>query len=139
MHAYNATNLSSELYNSAQVASDAAGAPVKNTVPTIANGKVYVGTQTSVAVYGLYSATPPASAPSFSIPGGTYSSAVTVSITEATAGTTVYYTTDGSTPTTSSNIYSTPITIAGSATLSAMAVGGGYRTSPVTTATYVIS
>ena len=135
LHAYDATNLSSELYNSAQAASDAAGAPVKFTVPTIANGKVYVGTQASVAVYGLFSGSPQAAAPFFSTPGGTYSSAVAVTITDATAGAEVFYTTDGSTPTTSSNLYTGPITIGFTATLSAMAVGGGYRTSPVTTAT----
>src|SRR6266852_8182172 len=138
LHAYDATNLSSEIYNSSNVPSDAAGAQVKFTVPTIANGKVYVGTQTSVAVYGLLSGLPQAAAPSFSVPGGTYSSPVTVTITEATAGTTVYYTTDGSTPTTSSNVYTGPITISVRTTLSAMAVGGGYRSSPITTATYVI-
>jgi hypothetical protein len=52
LHAYDALDLSRELYASNQTPGDQLDGAVKFTVPTVANGKVYVGTQSSIAAFG---------------------------------------------------------------------------------------
>jgi hypothetical protein len=58
LRVYDATNLSTELYNSAAQPQDSPGPSVKFAVPTVVNGKVYVGTATQLAVFGLVGSLP---------------------------------------------------------------------------------
>ena len=53
LHAYDPLNLSTEFWNSSQAARDQAGTGIKFSVPTVANGKVYIGTRNELDVYGL--------------------------------------------------------------------------------------
>ncbi len=66
LHAYDATDVSVELYNSNQATSqrDQFGAGNKFIVPTVANGKVYVGTTNGVGVFGLSGTSGAAAVPS---------------------------------------------------------------------------
>ena len=78
-------------------------------------------------------------APTFSVPAGTYTSAQTVPITDATAGATIYYTTNGTTPSTSSTRYTGPVTVSTNEMIEAIAVASGYTNSSVAAASYFIS
>jgi sugar lactone lactonase YvrE/ribonuclease HI len=76
--------------------------------------------------------------PTFSPGSATFSTAQTVTLSDSTAGAVIYYTTDGTAPTTASDVYSFPIAVNGNATLQAVAVAPGYSQSPAASATYVI-
>jgi len=80
-----------------------------------------------------------AATPSFSPAGGTYSSSQTVTLTDTTPGSTIFYTTDGSTPTTNSLVYTGPLSISSTHTLNAIASANGYMNSSVATAAYTIN
>ncbi len=95
-------------------------------------------TASGVASSGYTITLPTVATPIFTPAAGTYSSTLSVTITDTTSGSTIYYTTDGSTPTTSSTVYSTPLTVAASTTINAIAVAANYQNSPVTTAQYMI-
>nr|WP_189259620.1 chitobiase/beta-hexosaminidase C-terminal domain-containing protein [Lentzea flava] len=76
--------------------------------------------------------------PTFSPPGGSYTSGQTVTITTATSGATIRYTVDGSTPTSSSPVYSGPISVPSSRTINAIGIKSGLTNSTVASATYTI-
>jgi subtilase family serine protease len=81
---------------------------------------------------------PPAAAPSFSPAAGTFTTPQTVTLSDATPGVNIYYTTNGSNPSTSSTLYTGPITVATTTTIKAIAAGNGYGPSSIATAIYTI-
>jgi len=95
----------------------------------------------SAVATGVYKIAMPsaAPAPTFSPTPGTYTSAQAVTLTDGAAGAAIYYTTDGSTPTTASTRYSSPISVPASATIEAIAVASGCASSAVTRGTYEIA
>jgi hypothetical protein len=139
LYAFDATNLGNLLYTSSQVPGrDSPGTGIKFATPTIANGRVYVGGQRLVSVYGLLPATlPTVQTPIVSPAPGTYTAAQMVSLADDTPNAIIYYTLDGSTPTTASAIYSAPLPITATTTVNAIAVENGYNPSSTLSATYL--
>ena len=126
------------------------GSTPSDTVGTVYSGPVSVSatttlkavayasglTNSSVAtsVYNILAATP-----SFSPAGGNYTTAQTVAISTATAGASIRYTLDGSTPTaTVGVVYSGPVTVSATTTLKAVAYSSGLTNSGVATSVYNI-
>jgi Chitobiase/beta-hexosaminidase C-terminal domain/Abnormal spindle-like microcephaly-assoc'd, ASPM-SPD-2-Hydin len=113
----------------------------------VATGTTTLGLATSYEL--TYSSTPgspftvalaaPAATPTISLPSGKYTSAQDVMISDSTPGASIYYTINGSTPTTASTLYSGAISVSTTTTIQAIAVASGYATSAVASATYTIS
>jgi glucosylceramidase len=84
----------------------------------------------------------PAATPAFWPAPGSYSQSQagqTVSLSDATPNATIYYTTDGTTPTTSSTQYSNPITITSTTTIQAIATAASYSESATASGVYTLT
>jgi hypothetical protein len=93
---------------------------------------VKAGYTHSPIVANLYNIQSPPAPPTFSPAAGTYSNAQFVTITDSVPGTTIYYTVNGTAPTTASKKYTGPIAVKSSSAIQAIAVATGYDpTSPV--------
>ncbi len=136
LRAYDASNISSTLYSSStNSARDNPGASVKFVVPTVANGKVYVGTNSALAVYGLLNGSQQAAAPAISPAGQSFTGTLNVTITDSTPGASIFYSTTG-TATTSSTPYTGPIALTSTTTISAIASAPGFLQSLPVSQTY---
>ena len=101
--------------------------------------KKYESTYEFNAGSQLFVHKPKVLAPTFSPAAGAVAANTEVTISTTTEGATIYYTVDNSDPTTSSSVYSAPVTIEAAKTIKAFAVKDGYPNSDIATATYTIA
>ena len=106
------------------------------TIKAIAYKSGWTDSEVATASYTI---TGSVATPTFSPAAGKYLGTKTVTISSTTAGTSIRYTTDGSTPTsTSGTVYSTPISVATTEAINAIAYEAGWTDSAVATAAYTI-
>lgn len=86
-----------------------------------------------------YQITPVTATPEFNPPPGTYAAGQSVALSDATPGATIYYTTDGSLPTTASAVYSSPIAAGNNTVIQALGAVPGNQASPVAAGTYYVA
>ena len=118
------------------------------TSPIVANGIVYMcdgnsggfgsGTGGNLYAWHIPNALPTVDTPTFTPPAGTYADAQTVTISTATSGATIRYTTDGSVPSETHGTVGNSVLINSSTPLNAIAYESGFNDSSVATANYTI-
>ncbi|MGC2477984.1 MAG: chitobiase/beta-hexosaminidase C-terminal domain-containing protein, partial [Candidatus Sulfotelmatobacter sp.] len=150
----------SGIYNSPQIVTLSDGTPgvsiyytTDGSIPTINSplyaGAISVATTTTIRAIAAGNGYPPSSVatatytiqavtPTFSPGSGTYNTSQSVTLSDTTPGVSIYYTTNGSIPTTNSTLYTGPIAVASTTTIKAIAARNGYSQSSVANATYTI-
>ncbi len=105
-------------------------------VPVVADGKVFLGGDYGVAVYGIGVILP---VPIISPNGGIYTNSVTVTLSDAADGVAIYYTLNGTVPTTNSALYTGPLTLTNTVELNVIAAQPGVINSAVAIASFINS
>lgn len=105
------------------------------TLKAMATANHYAGSAPGAATFTIAART---DTPTFNVPGGTYSNVQVVTISDLLTGSAIYYTTDGSTPSASSPVYTSAITVSSTTTINAVAIAPSLAMSAVATATYTI-
>jgi len=108
------------------------------TIEAIATATGFSNSAVGSATYTI-TGPPPAATPTFSPAAGNYTSQQMVTISDATSGATIYFTTDGSTPTVSNTKFTSPIPVNAPETIKAIAVATGFSTSAVGSAAYTFN
>jgi hypothetical protein len=104
-----------------------------------ASSVIALGNPSAVSTSVFTDSSTTVAAPIPSPVSSTYTSAQTVTLSSATSGASIYYTLDGSTPTTSSTLYTGSFVVSVTTTVKALAVKSGDANSSITDASYVIS
>jgi hypothetical protein len=139
LRAYSANDVADLLYGSNLTnGRDTLGPAVKFVVPVVTNGKVYVGAQNEVDVFGLLSSETQAAAPVFNPAGGSYNVGTKVTMSSSTPDASIYYTINGNPATSGSTPYTGAVTVTETTTFNAVAISPGYIQSTDSTATYTI-
>jgi len=105
------------------------------TLECIATAPGYLNSAVGVAKYVIETA---AATPIVSVKAGVYESVQSVTITDATPGAVIHYTTNGTAPTAASAKYTAPITVSASETITAIATATGFGNSAVVSEVYTI-
>jgi methionine-rich copper-binding protein CopC len=118
--------------------------PAANLAAGVYTSQIYLlsstGAESSVVPVTLtVSSSTATPVPTFNPPGGSYSSNQSISLADTNGDAVIYYTTDGSTPTTSSARYSKPLLVTATQTVKAIAISPAFAQSAVASATYTIT
>lgn len=137
LYAFDANNLAKILYESdTNAARDSMGTGTKFSIPVVTNGKVYAISKNQVNVFGLFNYTPTAATPVIQPGSGTYYTPQNVTISSATSTAQIYYTLDGSDPSSSSTPYADAIPVSTTETVKAIAIADGYIQSSISRVDY---